>query len=471
MSPLSRRPAERRGARSPVELTTFAAVCSLTVTVVVGVLPSLRFAYDAPTLRAVLETVNAMVALLVAYLVAGRLRGGRRLQDLLVVVGLVLVAVANLLLTALPAALGGEELRVEWDGLIVRLVGAALLAAAALVGDRPLPESGPTRRRWLLAIGAVVIVALVLRELVLERLPAPVGPAISVDESVHPRVAGHPVALGAQVVGFVLYAFAAVAFTRQATGRRDQLLPWLAAHCVVAAAARLHYLLFPSLFSGYLYSGDVLRLASYLLLLVGAARDIRGYWTELAVLEDRRRLARDLHDGLTQELSFIYTQSRRLQSRPGDRAISDEIGGAAARALDEARLAIGALTRPEDQPFATTLRTTVESLAFRHAVPIDIAIDESAAVTPEQAEVVQRVAAEAIRNAVRHGGAHRVRVELTGDPLQLLVRDDGSGFDPDEVRDRGFGLTSMRERATVTGGSYTLRSAPGEGTQVSVSWR
>ena len=127
---------------------------------------------------------------------------------------------------------------------------------------------------------------------------------------------------------------------------------WLGAGCALAAVARVDYVLFPSLYSDFVHLGDTFRLGFYLCLLVGAAREVRSYWARAAVLEDRRRLARDLHDGLTQELTYLYAQAQRLQTHPDDRRIAHQISGAAGRAIDEARHAIGALTRPADQAFA-----------------------------------------------------------------------------------------------------------------------
>jgi signal transduction histidine kinase len=230
------------------------------------------------------------------------------------------------------------------------------------------------------------------------------------------------------------------------------------------------YLLFPSLYSDFVYLGDAFRLGFYLCMLVGAAREIRSYWARAAVLEDRRRLARDLHDGLTQELSYIWAQSRRLVQAPGDVQVAEQIGGAAGRALDEARQAIAALTRPADQAFGESLQQAVEDLGRRYDIRTVTDIEPSVVVTPEQAEAVLRITAEALRNAVRHGEARSVSVVLSGAPVRLEVQDDGRGFDPAASTSGGFGLTSMRERAEGLGAEFSLRSGPGKGTTVRVMW-
>ena len=181
-------------------------------------------------------------------------------------------------------------------------------------------------------------------------------------------------------------------------------------------------------------------------------------------------LGSDLHDGLTQEMSYIYAQARRLEAHPDDPGAAERLSGAAGRALDEARHAIGALTRPADQTFGLTLQQTVEDLGRRYGIRTATDIEQSVMVTPGQAEAILRITGEALRNAVRHGQARCVTVGLSSGPLLLTVEDDGRGFDPDGVTGGGFGLTSMRERAEGAGASYALTSADGQGTKVRVSW-
>jgi signal transduction histidine kinase len=446
------------------------AALALAGTLAVVLVPSLRFAYRAPVLHIVLETGEGCIALAVAYLVGGRFRQHRRLQELLLTCGLVLLAATNLLLSAIPAALVADDQALSrWAPLTVRLLGTALVAAAALV---PPARVVPARRvRPGLAGAALLLVVVgVAAPLWSSDLPPVVEPGVDLSDSSRALVAGHPLALTAQVVSGLLYAAAAVAFTRQADESPDELVRWLGAGCALAAVARIDYLLFPSLYSEFVYLGDVFRLGFYLCLLVGAAREVRSYWTRAAVLEDRRRLARDLHDGLTQELSYIYARAQRLESHPDDRRLAAQISGAAGRALDEARHAIGALTRPADQAFGVSLQQTVEDLARRYDVQAATAIEQQVVVTSEQAEALLRITGEALRNAVRHGRAGCVSVRLSEQPLALTVEDDGCGFDPAATNPRGFGLTSMRERAEGVGASFTLTSAVGTGTRVQVSW-
>jgi len=457
---------------APRQLTAVTAAVALGVTLLFVVVQPLRFAYRAPALHLVIETAEGCVALAVAYLVAGRFREHRRWQELLLTLGLLVLAATNLLLSAVPVALAlpqDDELS-RWAPLVVRLVGTLLVAAAAVVPAHATVPPGRARP-FVLAAGAALVLLGFGGWWAGGSLPPVVDPAVDLSDARRLVVASHPAVVGAQVLSGLLYAVAAACFTRRAAeDPSDELFRWLGVGCVLAAVARVDYVLFPSLYSDFVHLGDAFRLGFYLCLLVGAAREVRSYVARAAVLEERRRLARDLHDGLTQELTYLYSQAQRLQAQPQDRRIAQHISGAAGRALDEARQAIGALTRPADQAFAETLQQAVEDLGRRYDVRTATSIEDAVVVTSEQAETVLRVTAEALRNASRHGRASTVSVGLSAEPLVLTVSDDGTGFHPDQVVSRGFGLTSMRERAEGAGASYALTSQMGRGTCVEVRW-
>jgi signal transduction histidine kinase len=476
---LSVRPeAPLRGSRrfSPSTLTLLTTVLALVLTSVIAALPLPRSAYRLPVLHVVLETSEGFVALLVAYLIYGRYRRTRRLRALLVTYALVTVALANLALQAVPQALVLHPELTPWVPLVVRTLGVALLSAAALT-----PVSSVVRPRVAGAGLAVVLgAALAVGAAGLafgSHLPKAVDPPPNPQEHLAPLTGSHPVALALVAVMGLLYAVSSVAFTREAGRSPDELQRWLGAGCALAAVARVNYLIFPTLYSDSVYTGDLLRMGFYLFLLVGAIREVQSYWQSLsraAVLEDRRRLARDLHDGLTQELTFIWSQSQLLSKRPGDALVVERITGATARAIDEARMAIAALTRPGTGAFSSLLTEGVEILAGRYGASARVEVAPGLTVSPEQGDAVLRIVAEAFRNAVLHGKASSIEVTLTTPPLTLLVRDDGKGFDPEAVstggRSGGFGLVSMRERAEGLGGTLTLRSTAGAGATVRASW-
>jgi signal transduction histidine kinase len=460
---------------SAAALAAAAALVAAVFTVAVVVLPFARFAYASPALRVMLETVNAVIALVVGYLVYGRFREGRRLQDLLLGLALCTVAVASLVLTAVPSALEDAlgATTSSWVPLGFRLVSATTLAAAALVpGTRRVDRSRAALTTGLFALALVAVG--VAGAVAAGSLPPVVDPA-AVGDATRPQLVAHPAALGVLGLDALLYAVAAVALVRQADRREDRFLRWLAAGCALTAFGRLHYVLYPSLYSDVVYTGDVLRLGFYTLLLVGAAKEITAYWrtrAEVAVLEDRRRMARELHDGVIQELAYIRAQYQRLVADPGDLAVVERIGGAAGRAIEESRRALAALTRPGDEHAPTAMLRTVEALAERHEVEVVTDIDPRADVDPPLVDALLRITGEAVHNAVRHGGASRIHVRLTAEPLSLRVTDDGRGFLPTQQDGppRGFGLTSMAERAAGVGGTLEVQSEPGEGTTVRVTW-
>jgi signal transduction histidine kinase len=260
---------------------------------------------------------------------------------------------------------------------------------------------------------------------------------------------------------------AAVVFTRRSAVEGDELLGWVGAASAVAVWSRVCYLLFPSLYTDWLYAGDLLRLTMYVLLLVGAVREIRDYWEAQAVVAvdvERRRLARDLHDGVVQELGYIRSESMR----PSDDGAMARISASAARALDETRRAMAAMTAPPDEALATALRRTASEVGDRYDVSVRLDLDESATVPPESREHLVRIAREAVANAARHAGSPAITLALRTGCLE--VADSGVGFDPSQGREGGFGLTSMRERAAAIGAVVLVESEPERGTKVRVTW-
>ena len=179
-----------------------------------------------------------------------------------------------------------------------------------------------------------------------------------------------------------------------------------------------------------------------------------------AVEAERRRLARDLHDGVLQELGWV--RSALLRGAP-----AGELLPAVDRAMTELREAIAAKAAP-DEPLAVALNRAVLGVGDRLGVPITLTLDEAVVVAPAVRDGLVGIAREAVTNAAQHSGSSIVRVTLS--ERRLAVGDDGGGFDPAYGRPGGFGLTSMRERADAIGAVLTVTSAPGHGTCVEVTW-
>jgi signal transduction histidine kinase len=273
-------------------------------------------------------------------------------------------------------------------------------------------------------------------------------------------------------VTVALYLLAAAGFITRAERTGDELFGWFALASPFGAAAALNYLLFPSLYPGWVYSADIFRVGFYLMLAVGAAREIAAWQEQLAEAAksgERRRIARELHDGLAQELAFIVGQTRSLVEKSGEAGPFAHIAAAAERALDESRTAIAALSRNTDDPLDVALAQAAEDVAARTGAHIRFELAPDIRVGPELRDDLARIVREAVSNATRHGEASNITVTLSNtDGIRLSVADDGKGFDPIAERRRGFGLTSMRERAEMRGGVVLVRSQPGEGTEVEV---
>jgi signal transduction histidine kinase len=187
------------------------------------------------------------------------------------------------------------------------------------------------------------------------------------------------------------------------------------------------------------------------------------------VLEERRRIARDLHDGLAQELAFIANRTRELSLGPVTRTALQQVASAAQRGLDESRRAIQTLTTISDEPFDVALVQAVEEVADRLGANVEIEAEPAPEMTSEQREQLLRIVREAVTNASRHANADLVRVQFTnGGPLHLRVEDDGAGFDVDDTDGHGFGLVTMEERALAIGADFSVSSTPGRGTAVEV---
>src|SRR5918996_2716820 len=348
--------------RWTVRATLFGAIA----TILVLVLSPLRFAYESPSLHIAFDTAAASIALLAAYLAVGQFRHSRELDVLVLACGLAMLGGVNLLLGALPAALDQElGTATTWMRAVGRLLATIMLVAAAWAPSIRVRSPNVHRIVFLSAANALFVLWLLL-VFSHDWLPVALDPTLSPELSSQAVFAGHPLVHGIQLVGVLLYTAAAIGFLRKPG--RDELTRWIAPACVLGAFANVHYFMFPSLYSEWFYTGDVFRLAFYVLLVAGVARDIwrdQAHARRLAVIEERRRIARDLHDGLAQELNYIVGAAETLATHAPTPARLHQVSAAAERALDEARRAIAALTRPGDEPPDTALAQAGYEVANR----------------------------------------------------------------------------------------------------------
>jgi signal transduction histidine kinase len=204
---------------------------------------------------------------------------------------------------------------------------------------------------------------------------------------------------------------------------------------------------------------------------------------EAGVIDERQRMAREIHDTLAQGLIGIITQLAAANQAPADSVEHDRHVRTAAElareSLREARRSVAAMT-PEALRHARlpeALADVAGRWAELHGIPVEVVTTgEPQPMRPEIDVGLLRTAQEALANVARHAGASRVGLTLSyiGDLVRLDVRDDGRGFDPAGLGERpgeagGFGLTGMRQRAVGLGGTLEIESEPGTGTTVCAS--
>ncbi|MGD1033003.1 MAG: histidine kinase [Candidatus Dormibacteria bacterium] len=201
---------------------------------------------------------------------------------------------------------------------------------------------------------------------------------------------------------------------------------------------------------------------------------------EMAVLEERTRLAREIHDTLAQQLTGIVIQleaAQALVSRDPERSIpalasAQEL---ARSALAEARRSVWDL-RPA--PLASTglisaAEKEVERFRHRTGIGARLRAEHMApppALRPQSEVTLLRITQQALANIAAHSGASRVTVRLRnlGDHVELTVKDNGHGFDTSALPPGSFGIVGMSERARIAGGTFQVESAPGRGTTITV---
>lgn len=377
-----------------------------------------------------------------------------------------------------------------------RLTAATLLAiggVGALAGWRASRHHG-----WVIGLGpTVVLVVLVgIGQGVQSALPPLLNrEAIAAlgDDPTQPLLGQAGAWTVVQALTAAVYLAAAYAYLRLHGRDRQPLHGYLAVGLVIAAFGQLHQGLHPGVYASLVTSGDLLRTAFYGLLLIGvdaerrtdiralrqANRDlVRLQEAEVtrAALEERARLAREVHDGLAQDLWFAKLKQGRLardeQLDDAGRTLVGEVLSAIDSALAEARQAVMALrSDPRGDSFADTLQRYVEDFGDRFGLRAEFEAsgDVASLGVRAQAEVL-RIMQEALNNVSKHADATLVRVRAVREngEVALSIVDNGRGFDPAAVDPGRFGLVSMRERAALVGGTLTVESARHDGTTVAL---
>ncbi len=201
----------------------------------------------------------------------------------------------------------------------------------------------------------------------------------------------------------------------------------------------------------------------------------------LLVVQERNRLARELHDSVTQSLYSLtlFAEAGRRTAKAGkNKEATDyfsQIGETGQQALKEMRLLIHRL-RPSilsKEGLVRALQHRLNSVEGRAGVRHEMIVENEIRLSPALENAIYQTAQEALNNALKHAMASEVIVQLSivnGQQVVLQVKDNGRGFDPDAAAESdGMGLTSMQERAEMFGGHLTIHSVPGQGTTVKAS--
>jgi signal transduction histidine kinase len=500
-SPTVARPASVRGVtRGEIGLLALFVVL-LVLTLVPALSPQLRFAALAPSFDLLINGIAMLIAGLAAWLSWLRHRHMADPAAVYQAAAFLIFTLTALVQVLSDLNIGDQVLGLSLDAprqapvyvwTFLRLMAGGLLLRSAWLRLRP-PGSYRGAAVVLLTLAASIGVFIgvyavepllppLLGAEAFDRLGAP-------DSLVGPLPGITLLELGLQAIATVMLALAAGGYALAARRARTPSGIYLSAGLTLAAFAQVHFALFPGIYSGLVTSSDVLRIVFYAFVLIGlqadagaTLRDLRAANRRLhdlrdveltsASLAERARLAREVHDGLAQQLWLAKLTTERL----GDGASTQQIAQARTElvklldaGLDEARQTVAALREAADP-----LAPLVESLArhvrrFEEATGLDtsVALDDTIDLPPRSAAELMRIAQEALNNVRKHADATVVAVELVSDRdvVRLSVRDNGVGFDL-SADHPGYGLESMRERAAAAGGRLLVESSLQGGTTV-----
>jgi signal transduction histidine kinase len=190
--------------------------------------------------------------------------------------------------------------------------------------------------------------------------------------------------------------------------------------------------------------------------------------------DERRRIARELHDSTSQNLTSLIVGLRMMEAQCAHCASptkAADLRDVASKTLDEVH-DLSMRLRPrvlDDLGLAAALERLAHEWQARYKIPVDVAIQWSERLPGEIETALYRIVQEALTNIARHAQAKSVSIliEKRGNSIRAIVEDDGIGFDPSVQRgERHLGLLGMRERAELLGGALTIESAPGHGTSI-----
>ncbi|MBX3032016.1 MAG: sensor histidine kinase [Chloroflexi bacterium] len=491
------------------DLTLVATVALMALfTVLLAADVDLRLVLFDRTLDIVVTSWSVLFAGGLALLTMPRFRDSGRLTLLLQVAAFLLSAAYGAFCVAavlfrfdgtLGMTLGHPEQLPLYLNAVTRLLTAILFVLAGIAAINRLQTGTWRLRTVLLAPIAIVAIVGVVTYLARDLLP-PLIDEVGMTELLRDTAGGGrlpgitPLAVSMVVTTVLLLIAGSLLFRTVYVTRGPVSDGFLAVALVITAFAELQAAFYPSVFTNLVTASDLMRVIAYGVILLGigaeqrsdlralreayAALDrLRVTEAERAALEERARLAREIHDGLAQHLWFAKLKFERLSgSVPAEeRPLAGEVGQALDSAIVEARQALVTMrtSLDTDLPLSEMLTRTVEDFGQRSGIQVTFSAGPAlpAALPPRQQIEVLRVVQEALTNVRKHADATvvRVRADTHGRDLSVTVADNGKGFDPTAPIDQGLGVQGMEERARLMGGSLRITSEPQGGTMVEVT--
>ena len=479
-----------------VGLSAFTAVAFLT--------PAISIALINERLDLIINTGASLGALAIAGLAWARYRVTAEASAFAQAAAFLTLGTVNGAVLLVLAAGRGTELGFSLDDpgplpvlsfVLARFVAAALL----IVGGAWAMRQTVLRPGWA---GAMVIVPTVLTMALLSlvRRTNPESPLSQAALDHLRRLPGEALQPSLVSVGLLTMQlgiggmFVAGAWFAYRTWTRDRRPAdaYLAIGLVLAAFSQVHAAVNPGSYAALVTTGDFLRVAFYAVLLAGVfvqsrsdVRTIQEANAELrllrdaevnrALLEERGRVAREMHDGLAQDLWYARLKQGRLVSLVDgeeQRALAQDVMEAIDTGIADARQAVMAMRAGStDAPLLEVVKRYAEDFGDRFALDVRFEATGSAPASParSQAEVL-RIVQEALNNVRKHADATVVRVSAsaTDEGLEIVVTDNGRGFEAGRPTS-GVGLIGMRERAALIGAQLAVQSAPSDGTRVVVT--
>ncbi len=387
---------------------------------------------------------------------------------------------------------------------ISRLIAGAILLIGGAAAINLVNRAPRVRRTLLIPVVAVTVITVVLY-LIRERVenfndlvPPFIGP-IGIQEMIaEPRISGAlpdvtGIALVIQATTAAIFLVGALLYRRSYLRNGPVLDGYLAVAMLIGAISEIHFYFYPAIYGGLVTTAEALRLAFFVVLLLGinaeSRSDLRALRTayaaldrlrlseaERATLEERTRLARELHDGLAQDLWFAKLKHERLVPLVPDehRSLAIEVTQAIDAAIAEAKQAVVTMRAAEerDRSLGELISRTVDEFSGRSGVRADLSLADVPEALPPRTQVeVLRILQEALTNVRKHADATVVRVnaEVAERSFQLSIIDNGRGFRPEETSGDGLGVQGMKERARLLGGDLLVFSEPSGGTAVQLT--